>query len=383
MLIPNSYGSSLPLREYNTCHGADDGKFCSTPGTSRSRMKLGGKRAGRPDNPLAAEPRREHDPTQIAKFHPRAARAKQKPGEHAPHDDLPNARRQAQEVERAASPELKRIIDRIRNEAQSELEREFAPLLARGEQVFEESFSNDTTKQHMKDGVWTPERNVLHEEILTRVATEKFGHVQTGLANPTVVFLGGMPGAGKSTASKGLNTKNAFVIDPDEFKKELPEFNGSNAAAVAAESGYLADRLMKIAHDLRANVLIDGTMKTAGVPGANLDDGLLGKLAAFKSSGYRTEVRFVDVTPEQSIQRVTKRFLDDLERGNKDARYVPLGFVRKALADPKYGTKPRRSYELVKDAQLEKGGWLVDSHVSVNGWTRERQGGRGTLKDAL
>src|SRR6188508_2030627 len=38
MPVPNSFGVH-PLREFNHCHAPADGKFCSTPGGSRSASK--------------------------------------------------------------------------------------------------------------------------------------------------------------------------------------------------------------------------------------------------------------------------------------------------------------------------------------------------------
>jgi hypothetical protein len=196
--------------------------------------------------------------------------------------------------------------------------------------------------------------------------------------------MAGMPGAGKSTAAQDLkDSPNVITIDPDTIKTYMKEFDGGlGASVVQRESGDIADKLMLLATERRMNIVIDGTMKTPGTMIAKLEDGALGKMAAFKDKGYRVETRFVDVNVDESIQNTVTRFAKDFKEKGQ-GRYVPTSFSRQ-LSDEKYGTLPRRSFELAK-ATTFRGKPLIDAWTDTRGFVPDKaqahklQGSHGTL----
>lgn len=277
---------------------------------------------------------------------------------------------------------------RIREEATTDAEREFATELAIADVRAAASIKDgDTKAKHvLPDGGYTAERQALHAHIAKQFFEDhlaKYGRLpEQGLKNPVVTFMSGLPGAGKSTAAKDIQESdkawNIVSIDPDAMKKYLPEYqDGVGTVAVARESGDIADRMLEYAAQKRMNIVIDGTMKTSGSASpATWGDGALGKMAAFKDAGYRVEVRFIDVTVNQSITRTVNRYVDQYRESGR-GRYVPPSVTRK-MADPVHGTAPRRSFEMAKATSFHNQP-LVDAWRHVNGWTGEEVGTSGTL----
>lgn len=263
---------------------------------------------------------------------------------------------------------------RILAEAITENERKFSKELAVADVMAREQMKDGDTKSRYTnpDGTYKKERAELHRQIAEKVFAEHLERhgrpVPSGLETPTVTFMAGMPGAGKSTAAKDLDASpNSISIDPDRMKAYLPEYNnGLGSNALARESGDIADKLMEYAASKRMNIVIDGTMKTSGSPSPTLGDGALGKMAAFKDRGYRVETRFVDVSVEESISSTTNRFHEQFQKSGY-GRYVPISFSR-ALRNPQHGTAPRASFEMAKNMEY-KGKPLIDAYTHHRGWT--------------
>lgn len=83
------------------------------------------------------------------------------------------------------------------------------------------------TKDKYKDpatGKYTPERQALHDKVVEGILA---GHKPS--AHPTFLVLGGGTASGKSTMFGGKNAVGA-VVDPDQIKAQLPEFQQLLAA---------------------------------------------------------------------------------------------------------------------------------------------------------
>lgn len=310
------------LREYNQCHSPEDGKFCSGGPGDRFTDAGMAYRAGAEGEPINRHGREVADVW------------------------LPFAGDGTSDMGR-----IKHIENFVRDNATTEGERLHADKIARAEYENELAFSrygkDGTMGTFFRDGQWDPKRQALHNKII-----EKALAVESTVGQPVAVLMGGMPASGKSTAAKGLNYADKVSINADDVKKDLPEYTGKNAALVAAESAYLADAIFLAALAQRKSLVYDGTMKTLG--DASNPAGLRGRVKALKDAGYRVETRFTDVSVGTSLHRAMTRFA-------KDGRYVPVGFI-KSLADPKYGTKPRATFEAMRrefDAYL-----LVDNNAS-------------------
>jgi SPP1 gp7 family putative phage head morphogenesis protein len=167
--------------------------------------------------------------------------------------------------------------------------------------------------------IWTPERQKLHDEIVTK-------HLQGGIAKekPTFFLTGGGPAAGKGGIVKKFGAQKGRIdVDSDEIKKLLPEYNemikkGGSAADQAAafvheESSFLSKRILAEAERHRFDTLLDGT-------GDGSIESLTKKVMQFKASGYRTKAKYVTVDIDTALQRNLSRF-------EKTGRRVPGQFV--------------------------------------------------------
>lgn len=273
------------------------------------------------------------------------------------------------------SKRLAETTARITAEATTDAERKYAQELAVADIHARDTLAQgDTKSQNTRpDGLYTPEREAVHDEIIRNYLKDyQAVHGQlppTGLEHPVVTFMSGMPGAGKSSAAKDILTEGSgkvISIDPDTMKAYFPEYNnGFGSAAIARESGDVADKLMEYAARQRMNIVIDGTMKTSGALPSTFGDGAIGKMAAFQDKGYRVETRFVDASVPQSITSTVTRFHNEFQQTGT-GRYVALGFTR-ALADDKYGTAPRRSFELAKNTTYN-GKPLIDAWTDTKSY---------------
>lgn len=158
-----------------------------------------------------------------------------------------------------------------------------------------------------------PERQELHKKIIQNAFK---GVKQT--RKPVIYFNGGGTASGKSTALKSLvpdapneNNKLGVVIDPDEIKKLIPEYqemikNGQSGAAAYAheESSALAKQTLALALKAnRYNVLMDGTL------GGDLEK-TRNKIRAAKTTGNPVVGNFVTIDYDEALKRSYKRFLD-------------------------------------------------------------------------
>lgn len=251
------------------------------------------------------------------------------------------------------------MADEIRASAPTRLERRLAEMIAKAEIDSAEDLKYGDSKTQNLDaqGVYNDTRRALHRKLLKEVVAGK----PTGLEQPVAVLMGGMTAAGKTTTvEKGLDKSDKVYINSDDFKEKLPEYNGHNAAFVHEESGDLADAAFFMAIERRQNLILDSTMKSLGgstYEQAKGDGGLAAKIEKLKQAGYRVEIRFVDVDVETAVERSMRRFAgQELRKGG--GRYVPANVIR-SNRDPKFGTKPRKTFEQVKDQ--------VDAYIIYDG----------------
>jgi len=157
---------------------------------------------------------------------------------------------------------------------------------AAGIRHFEDLLTNVTPtidRFRNAQGIWTAERKLVHREIVRKVilgfdektlAVNRSNILSNGLhkaktaANeaPVYTVLGGRGGSGKSWFSGGngpVNPRKTLILDSDQIKKLLPEFQGWNAGELHLESSYLFDEISLIAKRMNLNVVHDMTLKNA------------------------------------------------------------------------------------------------------------------------
>jgi predicted kinase/muramidase (phage lysozyme) len=117
-----------------------------------------------------------------------------------------------------------------------------------------------------------------------------------------LVILLGPPAAGKSTIANQIAVaRGAAIIDSDEIKKALPEFDGGiGAMAVHEESSALARRLQEAIIDRGTNVILP----KVGDNAASIES----TIALYRKGGYRVSIVNMAVTPENAYRRMIGRF---------------------------------------------------------------------------
>jgi len=150
----------------------------------------------------------------------------------------------------------------------------------------------------------------------------KRGHV--------IDVITGLPAAGKSTTfANKLSVENeARLIDSDEFKKRMPEYNrGLGADMVHEESSRIAKRVFQKAVERGENI-------TYPVIGFKADK-LREMFKYLRDNGYTIRLHLNEMDANKAKGRMLLRFA---ERG----RFLPLSLFRK------YGNKPTDAYNAVK-----------------------------------
>ena len=170
----------------------------------------------------------------------------------------------------------------------------------------------------------TPERDALREEILSWFLT--LGSARTDHLDdngyPVYVYDGplksdyqmelvlGLPASGKSTriVDPDSEAMEAFVLDPDVIKAELPEYKESHAAAadsVHFEGMDIFERAVK--------AFTEGDMKgvNAIIPivSSDLEDLMDSYIHPFEAAGYNVKVKFREAAPNEAAARVVMREL--------------------------------------------------------------------------
>lgn len=154
----------------------------------------------------------------------------------------------------------------------------------------------------------------------------------------------GPPAAGKSTIAEDLaKTKGAAILDSDEIKKTLPEFDGGiGSAAVHEESSDLA-------HMLEAALRADGTNivypKVGGSPGS-----IRKTIERFKKDGYEVELVNMAVTAENAYKRMIGRFVDK-------GRLIPPSYVDAV------GENPTGTFKTLKEEGQADGYAQIDNNA--------------------
>ena len=182
------------------------------------------------------------------------------------------------------------------------------------------------TRYTTPDGSYTAERKQVHEQILDDLFKDADKAKPAAGEQPTFVMLGGRGGSGKSSL-KGLayDPDKTVVIDADEIKTMFPEYSelfeqqskyaGLNAWEVHEESSDIVKEALAIAKDRGINVVLDGTMSSAG--------SALKKITPFEDAGYRIEGAYMFLPREESTVRGMGRGMDLDYSKVESGRFVP------------------------------------------------------------
>lgn len=116
----------------------------------------------------------------------------------------------------------------------------------------------------------------------------------------TALMTMGLPGAGKSyILHRNYDMSNITLIDPDEIKKEHPDYDPKNPSVVHPWSS--AEAKVRLAQAIRdgKNIAVDGT-------GTNVANMVM-KIRSLQSAGYTVELVYVKVRLQTAIYRNAHR----------------------------------------------------------------------------
>ena len=159
-------------------------------------------------------------------------------------------------------------------------------------------------------------RRQLHDRILNEVLSDQAIDRSTPSVGsiPTFIMLGGRGGSGKSWFKVNAYDPNKFlIIDADDIKVLLPEYEGWNAAQVHEESGAIVERILELACVLRLNVVIDKTMKSLASAQRDIDK--------FQSGKYKIEIYYMFLPRLEAAKRAALRFT------SSSGRFVPVSVI--------------------------------------------------------
>jgi len=167
--------------------------------------------------------------------------------------------------------------------------------------------------------------------------------VEPILYDRELTILLGPPAAGKSTIANELAvSRRAMILDSDEIKKSIPEFDrGAGAAAVHEESSDLSKSLQALVISKGSNVVLP---KVGDNPVS-----IKKTVDLYKAAGYKVSIVNMSVNPENAYKRNISRFVSS-------GRLVPpsyLDFV---------GSKPSSTYQFMKLNNMADGFAELDNN---------------------
>jgi predicted kinase len=178
---------------------------------------------------------------------------------------------------------------------------------------------------------YTEDREKLHGRIMQDLLSpDKLRSALPPVGEkPTFMILGGRGGSGKSWFKNNVYDPAKFIIlDADEIKAMLPEFDGWNAQDVHEESSDILEQMLTTCVRNGLNVVFDGTMKTAS--------SALAKVFRMKAAGYRTEAHYMHLPRQEAAKRAIGRFKNGGKEGPNGeppepfaGRYVPVDIILK------------------------------------------------------
>ena len=266
-------------------------------------------------------------------------------------DELPPRREAMQEDERLRD-DLRQLLERKADETEVDNHPAVIKALQQAESITPthtaDNFLSETyiTQREFN---FNGETVVGFDNALLRLyESAKTLAYETGTPAPTrfekkATIVVGPPAAGKSSIANPIARKmGAVIIDADEAKKVLPEYqNGIGAMAVHEESAAIAELLEKIALTDGANIVL---------PKVGADSkSIRSIIQRYKSQGYDVDLVDMSVKYAEARRRMYLRFVDTGR-----------------LVDPQYvkavGDNPGKTYDILKKEGAADGYARIDNN---------------------
>lgn len=175
--------------------------------------------------------------------------------------------------------------------------------------------SQSTKEIYFENGKYLDSRKMLHEKIISDLTNQ----ILPAVEQPLVIFLGGGSASGKTSISKLLlqsfanDQEQVIHIDSDAIKSALPEYipflqenPNTTASRLHEESSDVAEMLFTKSLEQKLNILLDGTMKSAGRAERLIE--------MARVHGYQVSAVIADVSLEEALNRAEKRYIIEQRR---------------------------------------------------------------------
>ncbi|MDR3299060.1 MAG: zeta toxin family protein [Candidatus Accumulibacter sp.] len=172
-----------------------------------------------------------------------------------------------------------------------------------------------------------PDYIPLSDEKVELLAEKFYGDADaTRQDKPTIIFVAGQPGAGKSRASEvakaELERSGGYVhIDADVLRLSIPNAKNFSATQSQPDCGRILAHLETLAIGGRRNIVQEGTL--------GKESDFLDRVNRLRETGYNIEVIGIAVSLEQSRFSVLKR-REDLRDNGDYPRDVPHDYQESA-----------------------------------------------------
>lgn len=153
----------------------------------------------------------------------------------------------------------------------------------------------------------------------------------------------GLPASGKSSSLVDVISQefNSKVIDNDEAKKMIPQYNnGWGASVVHAESQYISDIAFRVAIKKHENIVLPKV-------GSNAEKVFNSYVRYAKEHGYGVNLHYVELERNKALGRMINRFIEE-------GRFLDPNLTDK-YSNEREGNKIEQTYEALKESEAIQG----------------------------
>lgn len=221
------------------------------------------------------------------------------------------------------SPEVTSIIDRL-NEGEVPLEE--VVNVPEIKAALQENDSATPTNE-------LPDREAIQDEAYEQ-AMAQGSFNGTDYSGPVrqerrIDIVLGLPGSGKSSVyTERISQENGSrVVDTDDYREYIPEYNGRNAGVVHEEASLIKNRVLETALDNGDNIILS----TIGANAQKLERDIIN----YNAAGYSVHLHLNELPNHKAMARAIGRFLPE---DGSQGRFVSPEIIAE------YGDKPTQTY---------------------------------------